>query len=117
MPKKERLARKADFRKVFKEGKRFSSPHFSLYTRNTDRPVSRFACSVAKAHVKLATRRNRLRRVAREEFRVSLASDGQKRDVIIASKKNPGEKTTRMEETSLEIRQLMQRAKKEPQSG
>ena len=111
MPKKERLNKKADFQKVFKEGKKFSSPHFSLYIRDTGLASSRFASAIAKAHVKLATRRNRLRRVAREEFNAILGSLATKYDSVVASKKNPGETTPRMRGTCLEVRHLIQKAK------
>jgi len=117
MPKKERLNKKADFRKVFKEGKKLSSPHFSLYIRNTGLPSARFASAIAKAHVKLATRRNRLRRVACEEFRARLGNLGAKYDIVMASKKNPGETAPRMTKTCSEVRGLMQKAEESLNNG
>ena len=106
-----RIRKHADFRKLFKEGKRFSSPHFVLYIRKAGLGSSRFAAGIAKAHIKLATRRNRLRRVAREEFRNTLAPMVTKYDILLVSKKNPNEKLARMTITAQEIRKLINNAK------
>ena len=42
--------------------------------------------SLSKAHTKLATRRNRLRRVARETFRNELLGKLDGHDIVIASR-------------------------------
>jgi ribonuclease P protein component len=63
------LKKTSDFRQIFKEGKRFTSPHFVLYMRRSAAPRARIGFSISKEHFKLATRRNKIRRVAKELFR------------------------------------------------
>ena len=88
MEKRLRLQRSTDFKKVFKEGKRFPSPHFVLYIRKNALPQARLGVSISKSHFKLATRRNRLRRIARELFRKDISRDFKGYDFVIASKRN-----------------------------
>ena len=93
MKERFRLRKPADFRKVFKEGKRFLSPHFVLYMRKNivqdaslpDRQA-RIGISLAKRHFKLATRRNRLRRIAKELFKKELSTRFKEYDFVVASR-------------------------------
>lgn len=80
------LVKASDFRRTFREGKRFSSPHFVLYIRENGLPASRIGISIAKAHFRLATRRNKLRRVAKERFRQKPDVHSKGYDVVVASK-------------------------------
>ena len=80
------LRKPADFRKAFKEGKRFLSPHFVLYRRESGLPAARIGISIAKRHSKLAVRRNRLRRIAREVFRTEICSHSEGSDFVLASR-------------------------------
>ena len=88
MEKRLRLKRSTDFKKVFKEGKRFPSPRFVLYIRKNALPQARLGVSISKSHFKLATRRNRLRRIARELFRKDISRDFKGYDFVIASRRN-----------------------------
>ena len=88
-----RLRKPADFRKVFKEGKRFLSPHFVLYMRKNilqdtclSERSARIGISIAKRHFKLATRRNRLRRVAKELFKKELSARFKEYDFVVTSR-------------------------------
>ena len=86
MRKESRLRNPLDFRKAFREGKRFKSPHFALYIRRNSLVEGRFGVSFSKAHCKLATRRNRLRRIAKEEFRNNVAPGFKGYDFAVASR-------------------------------
>jgi len=49
-----------------------SSAAFLLLAQHAENSRSRIGVIVAKKHVKLATRRNRLKRLVREQFRLNL---------------------------------------------
>lgn len=86
MGKEQSLRKPADFKKVFKEGKRFLSPRFVLYVRSNALPVTRIGVSIAKIHFKLATRRNKLRRAARETIRQEVNRFVSGCDLVVASR-------------------------------
>jgi len=86
MKKELRLRQKSDFYKVFKEGKRFVSPRFVLYALKTSSQQARLGVSISKGHYKLATRRNRLRRIIREIFRKEFSSKLKEQDLAITSR-------------------------------
>jgi len=71
---------------VFKEGRRITSPHFALYIKENQLPTARLGVSVAKIHFKLATRRNKIRRKAREHFRKESGRAYKGYDFVLASK-------------------------------
>ncbi|UCD54662.1 MAG: ribonuclease P protein component [Candidatus Omnitrophota bacterium] len=98
MKEKFRLRKSEDFRKVFKEGKKFLSPHFILYIHNNilrqtadDKQAclrgARIGISISKNHFKLATRRNRLRRIAKELFRKELSARFKGYDFVVTSRR------------------------------
>ena len=66
----ERLFKSADFRRVFKEGKRFVFPEFTLIVVRNGMALSRMGTSVGKKFGK-ATERNRAKRLCRELFRLN----------------------------------------------
>ncbi|MGB2706290.1 MAG: ribonuclease P protein component [Candidatus Omnitrophota bacterium] len=86
MKKEYRIKKSLDFRKAYKEGRRFSSPHFILYVRRNRLPYARVGVSIAKAHFKLATRRNKLRRVVKELFRKGITAERCGYDFVVASR-------------------------------
>ena len=99
------LRRSADFRKVFKEGEKFLSPHFILYAHKnilrqaclTGRQApldskhltgqARIGISISKNHFKLATRRNRLRRIVKESFKKELSTCFKGYDFVVSSRR------------------------------
>ena len=87
MQKKFRLRKTSDFGKTFKEGKRLSSPHFVLYIRENDLPHSRLGVAVSKSYLKLATRRNKIKRIAKNLFEQEIMTGIKGRDFVLASKK------------------------------
>ena len=102
------LKKPSDFKRVFKGGKRFTSPHFVLYVCKSPFPSGvRLGVSILKSHVKLATRRNRLRRVAKELFRKGLAENFSGYDFAIRSRsKNLGGK---VDNVSVELKELYEK--------
>jgi len=86
MKKEFRLKKTRDFVTVFKEGKKLKSPHFILYMRENSLSHPRLGVSVSKSHVKLATRRNRLKRLTKELFRQELIPRFKSHDFVLASR-------------------------------
>lgn len=104
------LRRPLDFKKALKEGRRFLSPSFVLYMRKNALSQARFGISISKIHFKLATRRNRLRRIAKEMFKKDLNPCLRGYDLVVASRANAREAD--FNESIKELKQLMLRLKK-----
>jgi ribonuclease P protein component len=58
-----------DFDLVFSRAKKFSEKKFLLLTRKNKYSYPRLGLIVAKKNVKLAVKRNRIKRIVRESFR------------------------------------------------
>jgi len=86
MEKELRLRRYEDFKKAFRKGKRFPGHFFVLYMLKTDSQKTRFGVSISKSHLKLATNRNRVRRVAKELFKNNLKQKFLGHDFVLASR-------------------------------
>ncbi len=69
LPKTALLTQSAEYQKVYKSGKRLRGQNFSLIYLANDRPQHRLGISVHG--VKLAVRRNRIKRIIREFFRLN----------------------------------------------
>jgi ribonuclease P protein component len=69
LPRESRLVRRAEFEKVYREGRRRSSPTFVVFLRSNGIENSRFGMSVKKA-LGNAVVRNRIRRRVREVLRL-----------------------------------------------
>ena len=109
MKKELRLRKSLDFRKTFKEGKRFLSPHFVLYIRKTGSGQSRLGVSLSKSHFKLATTRNRLRRIAKEFFRNEINPRLKGFDLAVSSKRSTD--SADIGKTADELKKLLLRSK------
>lgn len=72
LPKANRLKKKKDFEKVFKEGKRFKEDFLFLKIRKNNLKVSRFGFVVSQKISKKATIRNKIKRRLRELVRLKL---------------------------------------------
>ena len=68
-PRQARLTRKQDFTRVFDQASRFSHGGFTLLARANALGHARLGLAIAKRNVRLATARNRIKRLAREGFR------------------------------------------------
>jgi ribonuclease P protein component len=65
-----RLITAADYRYVFQNAQRSTDNHFVVLARATQAGASRLGLAIAKKHVKRAVDRNRIKRIAREAFRL-----------------------------------------------
>jgi len=68
-PKSVRLCSAAEFKNVFEKPRKINSAGFSLYVRTNQLQYSRLGLAIPKKAVKLASSRNRLKRLVRESFR------------------------------------------------
>jgi len=67
--RQQRLLKSSDFRYVFDHPTRFSDKFLTVLARANHRSHARLGLAVSKKNVRLAVRRNRLKRVIRESFR------------------------------------------------
>ena len=68
-----RLKDKAAFRAVFSSGRRIPAAQFVFLFRPNDQDIARLGLAVPKRHIKHAVKRNRIKRVLRESFRLKQA--------------------------------------------
>jgi ribonuclease P protein component len=73
LPRRMRLARKRDFERAYAEGARARGAILAVVVRANGLGFPRFGLSIGRAIWKSAVRRNRVRRVFREAFRLSRA--------------------------------------------
>jgi ribonuclease P protein component len=88
-PRGARLVRKADFDAVYRNGKRRSSSHFTVFLKANDLPESRFGFSI-KRTLGGAVVRNRIRRRIREAIRLHREEISAGWDFVIHPKANVG---------------------------
>ena len=82
-----KLTRKADFDAVYRNGKRRSSSHFTVFLKANDLPQSRFGFSIKRA-LGGAVVRNRMRRRMREMVRLRCGEISAGWDFVIHPKAN-----------------------------
>ena len=77
----------ADYKSVF-DGALFKvhQPHFLFLAKLTEQPKSRLGIVVAKKKVRRAHERNRIKRLARESFRLHQPNFGSDIDVVVMPK-------------------------------
>jgi ribonuclease P protein component len=86
-PRGARMVRKADFDAVYRNGKRRSSSHFTVFLKANDLPQSRFGFSIKRA-LGGAVARNRIRRRIREVVRLHREEISAGWDFVIHPKAN-----------------------------
>ena len=79
--------RKADFDAVYRQGKRRSSSHFTVFSKANNLPQSRFGFSIKRA-LGGAVVRNRMRRRIREIIRLHRQEISAGWDIVIHPKPN-----------------------------
>jgi ribonuclease P protein component len=85
-PKSERITQTSHFKKIYQEGELFQNLFFKIYVRkNVLRDSKKIGFSVSKRLAK-ATRRNRLKRILREIYRLNKYSIRQGVEIIIVAK-------------------------------
>ncbi|MEW6073479.1 MAG: ribonuclease P protein component [Planctomycetota bacterium] len=119
-PRSRRIARKADFARIYREGSRARGRLLTVAVLPNGRPHSRLGLSVGKRCWRTAVRRNRVRRIFREAFRLSLPALPAGIDVIaIASTPaiSPGLEETRQELLALVPKALQRWREKAAAAG
>ena len=71
LSKQAKLLNAADFDRVFDKSVRSSDQYFTVLVRPNDLERPRLGMAISKRRVKLAVGRNRLKRLVRENFRLS----------------------------------------------
>ena len=72
LPKKNRLTKKEDFTRVYRKGLFFSEGELSLKLVKNNLSESRFGFPIEKKYFKLATKRNKIKRILRETVHLNL---------------------------------------------
>ena len=82
LPRECRVARRAEYDAVYREGRRRSSREFTIFVRPNGLELSRFGWSIKKA-LGSAVRRNRIRRRLREILRLHRQEIPRGWDIVI----------------------------------
>ena len=85
-PKKEKISRPQDFRKVMRTGRRRTSKSFILFFEKSEFPFHRLGI-VVKKEIGPATFRNRIKRYSREFFRLHKNQINGSFDIVLQVKK------------------------------
>ncbi|MCG0277069.1 MAG: ribonuclease P protein component [Thermanaeromonas sp.] len=85
LPAARRITRTAEFRRVYRQGRRVGSKALVLYWRPNDKGYTRFGFSVSKK-IGRSVVRNRLKRLLREACRRHLASFRPGFDVVLVAR-------------------------------
>jgi len=82
LQKEKRLLNAAAFGRVFKKASRSRDKWFTVLCTQSDRDIARLGMAISKKNCRLATDRNRIKRVVRESFRQHQA-DLQGLDIVV----------------------------------
>lgn len=111
-PKSVRILKSADFRKVYQQGRKVSSPLFAVFVMPVERAGSegpRIGFTIPRAFGK-AVKRNRAKRRIREMLRVRLPRIDRRWDLVIHPKRPVLEVVP--EELEREVERLLSRCEK-----
>lgn len=112
LPKTSRIAKSAEFRLVYSEGKRFDGRLMTLFLRPNELGFHRLGVTASKKGIGKAHDRNRAKRLLREAFRLSkIERDGLlgKYDWVLNCKRNLLE--VKLEKPLDDFRQLIETVK------
>ena len=76
-----------DFKNTIKEGRKFKSPHFILYSKEKHAQPTKLGIRISKVAVSLAVGRNRVRRIIREFWRTQNTGKLPYRNLVLVVKK------------------------------
>jgi ribonuclease P protein component len=88
-PKREHLVKTKDFRRAYKEGACFKKEPLALYRVANNLGENRVGFAVSARSIKLAARRNRIKRLLREAYRKTKNELRQGFDIVFSVRKNP----------------------------
>lgn len=86
-PKQERLLNRKDFVNLNRRGKRFHTRHFIVIIKETETGINRLGITVSKK-IGNAVKRNRVKRLVREFFRLNKYHISTGCDIVIIGKRN-----------------------------
>lgn len=87
-PRSKRLLKKQQFRDVLSHGKKHVAECFVFYIKKNDQNTAKLGIIVAKRFVKLAVKRNTIKRIIRESFRQSDNMPSLNLDIVIVCRSN-----------------------------
>ena len=114
MPKERRIAKSAEFRLVYSEGKRFDGRFMTLFLRPNNLEIQRLGVTASKKGIGKAYQRNRAKRLLREAFRLSkleLDELSGKYDWVLNARRNLLK--VKLEKPLQDFRQLIEHVKNE----
>ena len=112
LPKESRIAKSAEFRLVYSEGKRFDGRLMTLFLRPTTGQFHRLGVTASKKGIGKAVERNRAKRLLREAFRlcrIELDDLSQKYDWVLNARRNLLK--VKLEKPLGDLRQLIEAVK------
>ena len=86
-PKRERLLNRKDFVNLNRLGNRYHTKHFLVIVKENETGINRLGITVTKK-IGNAVKRNRVKRLAREFFRLNKHHFSKGCDIVIIGKKN-----------------------------
>lgn len=104
----ERLKKRSQFRKAYKQGRPFKSSNFKLILLKNGLTHSRIGLSIEKRRIALASKRTRVKRLLREIFRLNKPFLKKGFDIVIIA--GPGAKGLDFEKTRDEVIGLFNKA-------
>jgi len=104
--------RSGDFARVYRRGRRAQGALFAVVVLENELGHSRLGLSVSKRHARQAVQRNRVRRILREAFRLSLPTLPRGLDIVLVATA-PGLDPA-LEPTRAELLRLVERALSRP---
>ncbi|WP_438971252.1 ribonuclease P protein component [Methylophaga sp.] len=86
-----KMTRPGDFSRVFRQGKRLGGGGLTVLTVENSVGHPRLGLAIAKKHIKLANKRNRLKRIIRESFRQNQSAFSSI-DIVVLSRPGVGQR-------------------------
>ncbi len=113
LPKRARLRKPSEFRRVYAEGKRFEGRFMTVFVLPTEGEFQRLGITASKKAIGNAVQRNRAKRLLRESFRLSKAELSEletKFDWVLNARRSL--LRVRLEQPLAEFRQMVEKVRK-----